>query len=366
MDRNTSPPAAQQKPPKVSSDEWDDADVPITPDLMTPQTPDRITDFDDSFPLEDNLQTLIAHAGTQLEAAQLPDVSSSLNETVTKLFKQERPQDVKKILSALNLPVDDEQIRLMHSFSKGDWEELKIDDETTRLLIPELESSRLDFDSNQRRFAAWANFSVTLLEKALSSENITHEHILLLAGLLRSFEANLHYKPSDDYDLSSHFGRIYGGSVYTPILPYPEPHKFVIDRYSKNAAGTEVKVKFGTEELAATTRIDQVYGQLLWITPDDRLPQKIQIISKFLDAIRTTDDPGELLNLLGGFYHTMANTCIYARGTAAITHWLLTALCRLKKIRQPPARKNLDCYALSLQQEEFIDVHFLPWMKTAN
>jgi hypothetical protein len=67
------------------------------------------------------------------------------------------------------------------------------------------------------------------------------------------------------------------------------------------------------------------------------------------------------LRCLGAFFHTMCQYTAFRRGSAACSIVFIQAILLRFKRPLPEATTLLDCYALSMQQEEFIERIFLPW-----
>jgi hypothetical protein len=108
---------------------------------------------------------------------------------------------------------------------------------------------------------------------------------------------------------------------------------------------------------------------LVWLHASGASLENIRdVAEKLTYQISSADptDPGTLMSLLGDWYHTMVQGSFFMRGSAAITQWLFVTLCRLKEITPPPAMKNLDCYALSVDRETFKREVFYPWFQSSH
>ncbi|MBL4818747.1 MAG: hypothetical protein JKY15_05895 [Deltaproteobacteria bacterium] len=82
---------------------------------------------------------------------------------------------------------------------------------------------------------------------------------------------------------------------------------------------------------------------------------------KILDPTNT--DPESLISDLAHWYHTSVQGTFYKRGSSAITQAMFVALCRVKDIEPPKFIEFLDCWALSMQVEDFKNQIFTPWFK---
>lgn len=90
-----------------------------------------------------------------------------------------------------------------------------------------------------------------------------------------------------------------------------------------------------------------------------------EISQNWLRKLEKTDYSGDdaFYHDLGMYYHALTQYTPFHRGSATFSYQELASQLLKRGLPLPKAVTLLDCYALSLQAEEFVQEFFIPWCK---
>ncbi len=235
---------------------------------------------------------------------------------------------------------------------------------------------RLIYSNNsQYSYAVW----MCLMSEAArgffkSKEQVDYDAFLKRIGDLRSIQAKL----VDRGPNARNFGVIRRvdlctpleeGKNYEPWLKYLREIGFEGFITAKSPVGDTVKAtsitlpKEGEQE--RLLRLENRGSRWQHARPN-AIPKIRAFFEQWTNHILTTDytqKQDDLISDLAHWYHTAVQGTFYERGSSAITQAIFVALCQEKNIEPPKFMKLIDCWALSMEVEDFRDQIFKPWFK---
>lgn len=249
---------------------------------------------------------------------------------------------------------------------------------TAYLTENELEGVDTFFNANQRFYAEWCHITSRAMVKYMKERSFT---ILLelgscsraaLATVCKTSKTPLFGLPRKEHLVD----RYMKSTLYGPGCSMTDPFsKLLFDlvysewlrdsNYSINAVGKDGKQVPGTT-FKRNGKKDPAKVIFYWIHGRLKYFPKLEAMcQEWLEEAMRLGDKGdeEFFYAAGAFYHTLMQLSPSWRGSATIALQTIPALFEACKREPPHATFMLDCYALSMQQEDFIRHVFIPLCK---